>query len=77
NCTGIGDFEDCSGNTDNFCPAGVSCQCKDEQPFCRCNYYRVGWKDYWYMGPKCDQLWSTVDLILVTVLPAVALSFVV
>ncbi|KAM9179858.1 uncharacterized protein V3H86_008771 isoform 1-T2 [Mergus octosetaceus] len=29
------------------------------------------------MGPKCNQLWSTVDLILVTILPAVALVFLV
>ncbi|XP_025891726.1 uncharacterized protein LOC112944492 [Nothoprocta perdicaria] len=77
NCTGIADFQDCQGNTDNFCPTGISCQCKNEEPFCRCHYYRVGWRDYWYMGPKCNQLWNTLDLILVTVLPAVALSFVV
>ncbi|OXB54817.1 hypothetical protein ASZ78_010544, partial [Callipepla squamata] len=41
-----------------------------------CDYYREGWMEYWYMGPKCDQLWNTLDLILVTVLPAVALVFV-
>jgi len=33
--------------------------------------------EYWYMGPKCNQLWNTLDLILVTVLPAVALVFLV
>ncbi|XP_025917038.1 uncharacterized protein LOC112963829 [Apteryx rowi] len=77
NCTGVGDFQDCLGNTDNFCPTNISCQCKDEKPFCRCNYFRVGWREYWYMGPKCNQLWNTLDLILVAVLPAVALSFIV
>ncbi|XP_009668258.1 uncharacterized protein [Struthio camelus] len=76
-CTAVDDFQACLGNTDNFCPTNISCQCKDEKPFCRCNYYRVGWREYWYMGPKCNQLWNTLDLILVTVLPAVALSFVV
>nr|XP_025957078.1 uncharacterized protein LOC112983892 isoform X2 [Dromaius novaehollandiae] len=76
-CTGVDDFEDCQGDTDDFCPTTISCQCKDEKPFCRCNNFRVDWRDYWYMGPKCDQLWNTLDLILVTVLPAVALSFIV
>lgn len=44
---------------------------------CRCDYYREGWMEYWYMGPKCNQLWNTLDLILVSVLPAVALVFIV
>lgn len=29
------------------------------------------------MGPKCNQLWNTLDFILVTILPAVALVFLV
>ncbi|XP_013047654.1 uncharacterized protein [Anser cygnoides] len=77
NCTAVEDFKACLGNTDNFCPTNISCQCKNEKPFCRCDYYREGWQEYWYMGPKCNQLWSTLDLILVTILPAVALVFIV
>ncbi|XP_042680794.1 uncharacterized protein LOC122163561 [Centrocercus urophasianus] len=77
NCTAIEDFGDCSGDSDGFCPAKVPCQCKNEKPFCRCDYYREGWMEYWYMGPKCNQLWNTLDLILVSVLPAVALVFLV
>ncbi|XP_040555525.1 uncharacterized protein LOC422270 [Gallus gallus] len=77
NCTEVEDFSDCNGNTSSFCPANVPCQCKNEKPFCRCDYYREGWMEYWYMGPKCNQLWNTLDLILVTVLPAVALVFLV
>ncbi|KAM6413243.1 uncharacterized protein O9250_006456 [Rhynochetos jubatus] len=76
-CTGIEDFKACLGNTENFCPANVSCQCKDEKPFCRCDYFRVDWIEYWYMGPKCNHLWNTVDFILVTILPAVALVIIV
>ncbi|XP_075291358.1 uncharacterized protein LOC142363087 isoform X3 [Opisthocomus hoazin] len=76
NCTGIEDFEACLGNTDKFCPTNISCQCKNEKPFCRCDYFRVDWKEYWYMGPKCNHLWNTLDFILVTTLPAVALVIV-
>uniref|UniRef100_U3IIG8 Meprin A subunit beta n=2 Tax=Anas platyrhynchos TaxID=8839 RepID=U3IIG8_ANAPP len=76
-CTAVEDFKACLGDTEDFCPTNISCQCKNEKPFCRCDYYKEGWKDYWYMGPKCNQLWSTVDLILVAILPAVALVFIV
>ncbi|KGL90604.1 hypothetical protein N301_11188, partial [Charadrius vociferus] len=76
-CTGVEDFTACLGNTDNFCPNNISCQCKNEKPFCRCDYFRVDWQEYWYMGPKCNHLWSTLDLILVTILPAVALVIIV
>ncbi|XP_075018053.1 uncharacterized protein LOC142087597 [Calonectris borealis] len=76
-CTGVEDFKACLGNTDNFCPTGISCQCKNEKPFCRCDYFRVDWKEYWYMGPKCNHLWNTLDFILVTILPAVGLVIVV
>lgn len=44
---------------------------------CRCDYFRVDWQEYWYMGPKCNHLWSTSDLILVTILPAVGLVIIV
>ncbi|XP_009324928.1 PREDICTED: uncharacterized protein LOC103919187 [Pygoscelis adeliae] len=77
NCTAVEDFKACLGNTDNFCPTNISCQCKNEKPFCRCDYFRVDWKEYWYMGPKCNHLWNTLDLILVTILPAVALVIIV
>uniref|UniRef100_A0A8C3RLQ7 Uncharacterized protein n=1 Tax=Chelydra serpentina TaxID=8475 RepID=A0A8C3RLQ7_CHESE len=60
-----------------FCPKDIVCGCKDNKPFCKCPYYRGLWGDYWYMGHKCEQLWNSLDLILVTVLPAVALAFLV
>ncbi|KFV89839.1 hypothetical protein N326_00549, partial [Eurypyga helias] len=75
-CTGVQDFKACLGNAENFCPANISCQCKNEKPFCRCDYFRVDWIEYWYMGPKCNHLWSTLDFILVTILPAVALVII-
>ncbi|XP_069469032.1 uncharacterized protein [Ambystoma mexicanum] len=73
-CSNIRDFGRCIGTTTNFCPKNVECACKDQKPFCKCPNYRVSWTDYWYMGPKCEQLWSTLDLILVIVFPAVALA---
>ncbi|XP_062496186.1 uncharacterized protein LOC134174872 [Pezoporus occidentalis] len=75
-CTGVKDFGACLGNTDNFCPTSISCQCKNEKPFCRCDYYRVDWQEYWYMGPKCNHRWNTLDFILVATLPAVALVII-
>ncbi|KAL9837081.1 uncharacterized protein GJ701_010722 [Geothlypis trichas] len=33
--------------------------------------------EYWYMGPKCNHLWNTLDFILVATLPGVALVFIV
>uniref|UniRef100_A0A8C5PGV5 Uncharacterized protein n=1 Tax=Leptobrachium leishanense TaxID=445787 RepID=A0A8C5PGV5_9ANUR len=42
-----------------------------------CPNFRGPRGDYWYMGAKCDQMWNTLDLILVTVLPAVALAVAV
>ncbi|XP_025036593.1 uncharacterized protein LOC102458339 isoform X1 [Pelodiscus sinensis] len=77
NCAGIADFDNCLDNTEGFCPNDVACGCKDSKPYCKCPYYRGLWGDYWYMGHKCEQLWNTLDLILVTVLPAVALAFLV
>lgn len=76
NCTDVADFENCEGDTAGFCPKGISCGCKDEMPFCKCPSYRVKWENYWYMGPKCDQLWSTLDLIIISSLPALALASV-
>ncbi|XP_075619203.1 uncharacterized protein LOC142603329 isoform X1 [Balearica regulorum gibbericeps] len=77
NCTGVVDFKACLGNTVNFCPTNISCQCKNEKPFCRCDFSRVDWREFWYMDPKCSHLWNTLDLILVTVLPAIALVIIV
>ncbi|XP_060612525.2 uncharacterized protein [Anolis sagrei] len=74
-CTHVADFGSCLGNNVlDFCPPGISCGCKDQRPFCNCPSYRKGWQNYWYLGPKCDQLWSTLDLIIVIVVPAIALS---
>ncbi|KAM8998088.1 uncharacterized protein PRD47_012287 isoform 2-T3 [Ara ararauna] len=75
-CTGVKDFGACLGNTDNFCPTNISCQCEKEKPVCRCDYYRVDWQKYWYMGPKCHHRWNTLDFILVVTLPAVALVII-
>ncbi|XP_032557831.1 uncharacterized protein LOC116793810 isoform X1 [Chiroxiphia lanceolata] len=77
NCSGVKDFEACLGNTTQFCPTNIPCLCKNEEPFCRCDYFRVGWKDYWYMGPKCNHLWNTLDFILVATVPAVVLVLIV
>ncbi|XP_034279900.1 uncharacterized protein LOC117669500 isoform X2 [Pantherophis guttatus] len=76
-CTHVADFDNCVGDTVGFCPKGIACSCKDKVPYCQCPSYRNKWKDYWYMGPKCDYPWSTLDLILMIVVPAVTLSTVV
>ncbi|XP_060105923.1 uncharacterized protein LOC132579516 [Heteronotia binoei] len=72
-CVHVDDFENCPGDAHSFCPRGIACGCKDQIPFCKCPAYHNGWEDYWYMGSKCDQLWSTLDLILVATVPGVAL----
>nr|XP_048273991.1 uncharacterized protein LOC125389476 [Myodes glareolus] len=77
NCTSVKDFEDCRGNTANFCPNNITCACKDEKPFCKCQNFRGQWGEYWYMGDRCEQLWNTVDLILVATLPGIALALIV
>nr|XP_012645546.1 MICOS complex subunit MIC27 isoform X1 [Microcebus murinus] len=77
NCTSVTDFGDCQGNITDFCPENIVCACKDGEPFCRCPNFRGQWKNYWYMGAKCDQLWSTLDLILVAVLPGIGLALTV
>lgn len=77
NCTHVADFDGCHGDGLNFCPRGIACGCKDQKPFCKCPSYRSAWQDYWYMGPRCDHLWSTLDLILIATVPAVTLAFVV
>lgn len=76
NCSNVRDFGKCLGTTTNFCPDNIECACKDQRPFCKCPNYRESWNDYWYMGPKCEHLWNTLDLILVIVFPAVALASV-
>uniref|UniRef100_A0ABM5EW67 Uncharacterized protein n=1 Tax=Pogona vitticeps TaxID=103695 RepID=A0ABM5EW67_9SAUR len=76
-CTHVADFDNCLGDVRDFCPRGIACGCKDQKPFCKCPSYRSLWQDYWYMGPKCDHLWSSLDLILIVALPAVTLSCVV
>ncbi|XP_050998432.1 uncharacterized protein LOC127185879 isoform X2 [Acomys russatus] len=77
NCTSVKDFDDCLGNTTDFCPQNIVCACKDEKPFCKCSNFRGQWGDYWYMGGKCEQLWNTLDLILVATLPGIALAVIV
>ncbi|XP_060230981.1 uncharacterized protein LOC132650056 [Meriones unguiculatus] len=77
NCTSVKDFDDCLGNTTNFCPKSIVCACKDGKPFCKCPNYRGQWGNYWYMGNKCEQLWNTLDLILVATLPGIALALIV
>ncbi|XP_026530458.1 uncharacterized protein LOC113416649 [Notechis scutatus] len=76
-CTHVADFDNCAGDTVDFCPKGIACSCKDKVPYCNCPSYRNKWEDYWYMGPQCNYLWSTLDLILMIVVPAVTLSTVV
>ncbi|XP_052027724.1 uncharacterized protein LOC127675699 isoform X2 [Apodemus sylvaticus] len=77
NCTSVQDFYDCRGNTTGFCPESIVCACKDGKPFCKCPNFRGQWGDYWYMGEKCDQLWNTLDLVLVATLPGIALAIIV
>ncbi|XP_040600282.1 uncharacterized protein LOC101830902 [Mesocricetus auratus] len=77
NCISVKDFDNCLGNTTDFCPKDIACACKDEKPFCKCPNFRGQWGDYWYMGDKCEQLWNTVDLILVATLPGIALALIV
>ncbi|XP_059106417.1 uncharacterized protein LOC131899063 isoform X1 [Peromyscus eremicus] len=77
NCTSVRDFDDCLGNTTDFCPKDIVCACKDGKPFCKCQNFRGQLGDYWYMGDKCEQLWNTVDLILVATLPGIALALIV
>ncbi|XP_053547959.1 uncharacterized protein LOC128639805 [Bombina bombina] len=77
NCENVPDFGKCSGDATNFCPKDISCGCKDGVAFCSCPYYKGPNNDYWYMGEKCDQLWNTFDLVAVTILPAIALAFLV
>ncbi|XP_066213471.1 uncharacterized protein [Saccopteryx leptura] len=77
NCTSVTDFADCPGNTTDFCPKNIVCACKAGEPICKCPNYIGRWGNYWYMGDKCDQLWSTLDLILVAVLPGIGLALIV
>ncbi|XP_059535100.1 uncharacterized protein LOC132224038 [Myotis daubentonii] len=77
NCTSVTDFDDCPGNITDFCPKNIVCACKDGEPFCKCPNFRGRWGNYWYMGAKCDQLWNTLDLILVATLPGIGLAFIV
>ncbi|KAM5145683.1 uncharacterized protein ACMZJ9_013057 [Mantella aurantiaca] len=76
-CDGVTEFGSCNGDTGGFCPKGIECTCKGGHAFCNCPNYRGPNADYWYMGEKCDQLWSTWDLVIMAVFPGVALSFVV
>ncbi|KAM5290653.1 uncharacterized protein AAES06_006763 [Glossophaga mutica] len=77
NCTSVNDFDDCLGNVTGFCPKDIVCACKDGEPFCKCPNFRGQWGNYWYMGAKCDQLWNTLDLVLVAVLPGIGLALIV
>ncbi|XP_015744507.1 uncharacterized protein LOC103057593 [Python bivittatus] len=75
-CSHVADFGNCVGDTVGFCPKGIACGCKSQIPYCKCPSYRNKWEDYWYMGPKFDYLWSTLDLILVIAVPAATLAIV-
>uniref|UniRef100_A0A8D2DZ10 Uncharacterized protein n=1 Tax=Sciurus vulgaris TaxID=55149 RepID=A0A8D2DZ10_SCIVU len=77
NCTSVTDFDDCPGNITDFCPENIVCACKDGEPFCKCLNFRGQWGNYWFMGAKCDQLWNTLDLILVATLPGIGLALIV
>ncbi|KAM3910522.1 uncharacterized protein RB166_019370 [Leptodactylus fuscus] len=76
-CNNVEDFGRCTGDTDGFCHSDIPCSCKGGQPFCSCPFYRGPNGNYWYLGKKCDHLWSTLDMIVVAVFPGVALAFVV
>ncbi|XP_073498266.1 uncharacterized protein [Phyllobates terribilis] len=76
-CADVEDFGHCTGDTGDFCPDGIACSCRSSRPFCSCPYYTGPNGNYWYLGEKCDQLWSTLDMIVICVLPAVALAFIV
>ncbi|KAE8584585.1 hypothetical protein XENTR_v10021021 [Xenopus tropicalis] len=76
-CESTQDFEPCHGDIGNFCPSDIPCVCVNLQPQCSCPNYKGPKGDYWYIGAKCDQLWTTRDLIFVTVMPGVALAAVV
>ncbi|KAL7979408.1 hypothetical protein Chor_004566 [Crotalus horridus] len=58
-------------------PTPVNHHLSDHSSCKSCPSYRNKWKDYWYMGSKCNYLWSTLDLILMITVPAVTLSVVV
>ncbi|XP_078066518.1 uncharacterized protein LOC144492385 [Mustelus asterias] len=73
-CKNIGDYEPCLRNT---CPEYMPCYCKEEKEYCRCANFKGALGDYWYLGPKCDQQWSTLDLILVAVVPGICLALIV
>ncbi|XP_048191310.1 uncharacterized protein LOC125343038 [Perognathus longimembris pacificus] len=77
NCTDVRDFDDCRGNAADICPENITCACKDGKPFCKCPNYRGKWGNYWYMGDKCEQLWNTLDLVLVATLPGIGLALIV
>ncbi|XP_075692733.1 uncharacterized protein LOC142659970 isoform X2 [Rhinoderma darwinii] len=76
-CADVEDFGICGGATGDFCPRDIACSCKAGRPFCSCPNYRGPNGNYWYLGEKCDQLWSTLDMIAMCVFPGVALAFVV
>ncbi|XP_040180992.1 uncharacterized protein LOC120914373 [Rana temporaria] len=76
-CGGVADFGRCDGDAGGFCPSGIQCSCKGGNAFCNCPNYKGPNTDYWYMGEKCDHLWSTWDLVVMVVFPAAALAFVV
>ncbi|XP_038603718.1 uncharacterized protein LOC119929615 [Tachyglossus aculeatus] len=77
NCTNVKNLEACDGDTTDFCPKSITCACQDQKPFCQCQNSRGKWGELWYMGTKCEQVWSTLDLVLVTVLPGLALTLIV
>nr|XP_020820168.1 zinc finger protein 711 isoform X8 [Phascolarctos cinereus] len=77
NCTDVPDFGECLGSVYDFCPRDIVCACKNGVPFCKCPNFIGQWGNYWYMGAKCEQLWNTLDLILIAVLPGIGLAVIV
>nr|XP_015207020.1 PREDICTED: uncharacterized protein LOC107077889 [Lepisosteus oculatus] len=78
-CGSVEDFNECKNALQyTGCVADRGkCSCKDHKPFCRCNNYRQGSVDYWYLGTGCEQEWSTTTLILVATLPGLCLALLV
>ncbi|KAK6480366.1 hypothetical protein HHUSO_G18063 [Huso huso] len=70
------EFQLCEKAQDFNCSNG-NCFCRNKKPYCRCQNYKEGGEDFWYMGENCDQKWSLTNLILVATLPGIALALCV
>ncbi|XP_078402289.1 uncharacterized protein LOC144683204 [Cetorhinus maximus] len=74
NCKNIRDYEPCLKNT---CPEYMPCYCREKEEYCRCINFKGPLGDYWNLGPKCDQQWNSLDLILIGVVPGICLTTIV